>query len=121
MCLIQVPQEKIETMPAKNYKTGQACIAYEDYQGILKIYYKGNVYPMWDTAEEYFVSKHFAIALSNSRLKLFDNGKMKMLSAKAGTYSIADSLVAFHDNAAKKGFKVYYKGKIKQLEDFCRK
>jgi len=110
------PQKKIESLPVKTFKIGQSIIAYEDFQSHLKIYYKGIVYKMCDSVKEYAVSKCFAVGLSNGLLKVFDNCKMKILTAKVGNFACADSLVAFHDNS-NKGLKIYYKGRSKQLED----
>ncbi len=109
-------QSEIETLSIKNYKIGQDCIEYRDYTGNLKVYYKGKVYDMYDAADDYFVSKHFALGLLNNQLKIFDKGNMITLSTNIGTYAIADSLVAFHDNENMK-FDVYYKKFIYQLED----
>ena len=107
---------EIETLPVKNFKIGQSCIAYQNYQGNLKVYYKGKTYDMWDAVETYYVSKHLAVGVLNSQLKLFDNRKMQTISTNVGTYALSDSLVAFNDNNYLK-FNVYYKGAIIQLED----
>jgi len=109
-------QKEIETLTIKNYKIGQTCIAYQDYLGHLKAYYKTKVYDIYDAVEKYYVSKNFALALSNSQLKIFDHGKMRTLSTNIGAYALADSIVAFHDNGSL-NFNAYYKGTIYRLED----
>jgi hypothetical protein len=109
-------KKNIETLPVKNFKIGQTCIAYQNYTGNLKVYFKSKVYDMYDAAESYYVSKHFVLGLLNNQLKIFDNRIMMTLSTNVGTYAIADSLVAFQDNTTMR-FNVYYKKQITQLED----
>lgn len=109
-------RKEIDYLPVKTYKVGWDCIAYEDNSGTLKIYYKGEISEMFTSASDYLVTKHLALGKLNNQVKVFDNGNMMTLSKNAGSFTIADSLVAFHDKIEKR-FSVYYKGEIFQVED----
>jgi len=113
-------KKELDYRPIKSYKIGWNCVVFENYSGTLKIYYKGEIYKIFESAFggmfDYSVSKYLMIAKLNNQIKIFDNGKTITLSGNAGSYMMSDSLVAFQDNN-KNTFNAYYKGEIIQLED----
>ena len=109
-------KKEIEFSAVKSYKCGRTCIAFEDYSGTLKIYYKGTIYEMFDGLADYFVTRNLVLAKLNGQAKVFEKGKMTTLSGNTGSYALGDSVVAFH-NKTKKTFNAYYNGEIIQLED----
>lgn len=109
--------KELEYLPVQSYQIGGICVAYVDNTDNFKVYYQGEVFkPEHVPVDKYFATDYLVAYTLGQQLKVFDNGKSKILTFQADCYVISDSIIAFCDRLTK-FFKVYYNGEITILED----
>ncbi|MBI2969040.1 MAG: hypothetical protein HYY40_14660 [Bacteroidetes bacterium] len=108
---------QVEYLPVKEFKINYNTVFYYDNTGILKVYRNGTVSKVGTRNNQLLaVTDNLAVIGSGSILSVFDNGKLSELSINPGRWSVSDSIVVFMDNLTGY-FKMYYNGKITELED----
>jgi len=108
--------KQIEHKPLKSYQIGNNAIAYEDNAGNFKIYYNHYVHNVSINIDSYQVSNNLIAFRYKNILKLFDNGKIHLLSLSSSVYYVGDNIVVWYDEPDKK-LKAYYNSNYYDLDD----
>lgn len=102
----------LEEQAIKSYKVGGTCVAYVDYADNFKIYENGEVKKIEIGSVRNYVVTEFLVAYSMTDiLKVYDQGKVQVLSANTKEFSIGDSLIVYYDYYYN-SINAYYNGKI---------
>ncbi len=109
--------KQLEILKVQSFQVGGVCVAYIDNAGAFKAYYNGVVYPLDQGSAIKYTATDYLLGWSiYDFLKVFENGKVRVLSTACDAYVIQDSLIAFYDRLEQR-IKVYYKGDILTIED----
>ncbi len=110
--------KQLENLKIQSYKVGGNHLAYIDNSGDLKVYYNGEVYELDNAGAsmKYYATDYLLGYKYLDFLKVFDRGKIKILSTAVEGYVVQDSLITWYDRITKR-VNIYYKGKIETLED----
>ncbi len=102
----------LEEQKVKSFKVGGNCVAYVDYADNFKVYMNGEVKTLEIGSVRNYVVTNYLVAYSMTDiLKVYDKGKVKMLSANVKDFAIGDSLVIFYDYYFN-SLNGYYNGKV---------
>ncbi len=102
----------LEEQKVRSYKIGGNCVAYVDYADNFKVYMNGEVKELEiGSVRNYAVTNNLVAYSMVDILKVYDNGKVKMLSANVKEFSIGDSLIVFFDYYFN-SINAYYNGKV---------
>ena len=110
--------KKIENLQVLEYQVGGICVAYLNNAGNLKVYYNGKAefLESGGSSIKYQATDYLLGYKQFDFLKVFDRGRVKVLSTAVEAYSIQDSLIAWFDRFEQQA-KVYYKGEIIVMEE----
>ncbi len=106
-----------EYLPVKEFSIGGRCLLYTDNRNRLKMYYKGEIKTLSVNAPQRFIAlDYLAVYSIGGIVKIIDEGREFTVSTNAVDYIAQDSMVTFYDRS-RQLLAVYYKGRIKMLED----
>jgi len=106
-------QKKLaEEQLVKSFKVGGNSVAYVDYGDNFKVYENGNIKTLEIGSVRNYVVTDYLMAYSMTDiLKVYDNGKTKMLSSATKDFAIGDSIIVYYDYYFN-SINAYYRGKI---------
>ena len=102
----------LEEQRVKSFKIGGNLVAYVDYADNFKVYQDGEVKTLEiGSVQNYAVTNHLLAYSMTDILKVYDNGKVKMLSANVRDFAIGDSLIVYFDYYFN-SINGYYNGRV---------
>lgn len=104
----------LDLQPIKEYKAGDDVVGYVDIRGNLRVYDGIDIQEIANVPTIYTVSDHLLTWKIAETLNLWDQGELKTLSFRCGSYTVKDSLVVFQDTRFNT-LNVYYNGDVTVL------
>ena len=109
--------KQLESYKLTSFQVGGNCVGYVNYHGDFMVYHNGSARLLERTSPtEYIVTDYLMGYATNSVLKVFDDGEVKMLCNNTNGYIVEDSLIAFYDEVQQQ-LKVYHNGQTRIIED----
>jgi hypothetical protein len=109
--------KQLESYKLTSFQVGGNCVGYVTYGGDFMVYHKGSARLLErNQPSEYIVTDYLMGYATNSVLKVFDDGEVKLLCNNTSGYIVEDSLIAFYDEVQQQ-LKVYHNGKTRVIED----
>ncbi len=109
--------KQLESYKLTSFQVGGNCVGYVNYHGDFMVYHNGSARLLERTTPtEYVVTDYLMGYATNSVLKVFDDGEVKMLCNNTNGYIVEDSLIAFYDEVQQQ-LKVYHNGQVQVIED----
>ncbi len=107
---------QLEFQPVLDFQVGDQCVGYVTNANHFKVYYQHIPHHLTNMVSDYQVTDNLVAYTVGTQLYVFEGGNKYLLSKFVGHYAASDSMVAYFDTE-KYFFRVYYKGKIRTLED----
>lgn len=109
---------KVDFLAPNLIKIGRTAIPFLDNSSTFKIYYGGALQKVnAGFTNTFFVTDNLVGYLNQKALNVFDKGVSTNLTPICSQYFIQDSLIFFLDDV-KSDYKVYYNGKIQEVESY---
>ena len=109
--------KQLESYKLTSFQVGGNCVGYVNYHGDFMVYHKGSARLLErNQPSEYMVTDYLMGYATNSVLKVFDDGDVKLLCNNTRGYIVEDSLIAFYDEVQQQ-LKVYHNGQVRVIED----
>jgi len=105
--------------PPASFEVNRNIVAYVDYLGVFKVFWKGNIYELASfEPKRYITGEDFVVFTgNNNEFKIFYNGEVtELLSYTPPRYEVIENLLVYTDRGS--FFNVFYKGKHETLEFF---
>lgn len=106
--------KSLDLQRIKEFKTGDDVVGYVDIRGNLRVYDGTDIQELSNVPTEYTVSDHLLTWKIGETLNLWDQGDLKTLSFRCGSYTVKDSIVVFQDTRFNT-LNVYYNGDVTVL------
>ena len=111
--------QQLEHRSVKSFAEGGYYLAYVNERNEFNIYRNGRSFFLEEGVfiKTYSTTNHLMAFVKENQLSVWDNSKVKILSARVADYTVTDSLVTFFDDLLR-SFKVYYNGYVYDLETY---
>ena len=107
---------QLEHLPIQSFKVGMWGIAYQKSNGTLMVYTNGQEIKLTDIVRNYILTESLLVYHYNNNLFVFDGVEKHHLSMDASYFKADKDVVAFYDRIDKM-FKLFYKGRIYDIEN----
>lgn len=104
----------LDLQQIKEFKTGDDVVGYVDIRGNLRVYDGTEIQELSNVPTVYTVSDHLLTWKIGETLNLWDQGELRTLSFRCGSYTVKDSIVVFQDTRFNT-LNVYYNGDVTVL------
>lgn len=109
--------KQLESLPVKEFRVARNFLLWVNNVGQFKIYEKGYVKVLRETApRRYVTSDHLMAYELGGQLFVYERQRSRSITNFASNFILNDSVIAFFD--FNQGLNVYYRGRARNLEVF---